>query len=323
MPDIVVFGSLNADLVLGVSALPGPGQTVLGGAIERHSGGKGANQAVAAARYAVEVTGSRQSASRVRMVGRVGADEHGARLREDLIAAGVDVTAVVVDPRHDSGIALILVDPAGENLIAVSPGANAAVDGEDVARVRRELRPDDVVLCQLEVPLPAVRQLAGAARAAGARLVCNAAPATPLPADLLAQLDVLVVNEAEARTVFGDPVRTPSAARAAAARAGCAVVVTLGAAGAVYAADPTNAADLVGHCPATGVTVVDTVGAGDAFVGALAASLAAGRPLPEAVAAGVAAGTHAVTHRGARWPGPPADPPDSPAGRPARPEGSD
>jgi ribokinase len=202
---------------------------------------------------------------------------------------------VAVDPTQATGQALILVDDAGENLIAVAPGANGGVDAADAAAAARGLRPGDIVVCQLEVPLPAMRALAAATRLAGARLVCNAAPATPLEADLLASLDVLVLNESEARVVLGSGVRTPDAAAAAATRAGCAVVVTLGAAGAVYA-EPGGVA---GHHPAPAVDVVDTVGAGDAFVGALAVRLAAGATLPEAVDVGVAAGSYAVTRAGA------------------------
>lgn len=292
MPDIVVFGSLNADLVIEVPELPRPGQTVLGGRVRRNSGGKGANQAAAAA-YQATVTGA---PVRVRMVGRVGHDEDGRRMRAELRAAGVDTDGVRVDPTVPSGTALILVDRTGENMIAVAPGANGAVDAADVARATAGLTPADLVVCQLEVPLPAVAALARATRDAGARLVCNAAPATPLDVDLLAAVDVLVVNEAEAEAALGAAVRTPSQAATAAAHTGAATVVTLGADGAVYA-EPAGEA---GHCPAPAVDVVDTVGAGDAFVGALAVALATGAGLAEAVAAGVAAGSEAVTRPGAR-----------------------
>jgi ribokinase len=291
MPDIVVFGSLNADLVLKVPTLPAAGQTVLGGSVRTYNGGKGANQAVAAARSASLLT----TAVTVRMVGRVGRDDNGHRLRADLAASGVDVEGVVVDPMEPTGMALILVDEAGENLIAVSPGANGAVDHTDAERAVSGLGPSDVVICQLEVPLPAVHALATATRVAGARLVCNAAPAAPLDTHLLQGIDLLVLNETEAQVVLGGDVREPAAAAAAAARAGCAIVVTLGAQGAVYA----ELDGASGNCPAPVVDVVDTVGAGDAFVGALAARLVAGAGLAEAVAAGVAAGSLAVSQAGA------------------------
>lgn len=303
MPDIVVFGSLNADLVIEVPALPRPGQTVLGGRVRRHNGGKGANQAVAAAHLAAALA----APVRVRMVGRVGDDEDGRRMRADLRAAGVDADGVRVDPAVPSGTALILVDRAGENMIAVAPGANGAVDASDVERATAPLSPADLVVCQLEVPLPAVAALARSTRAVGARLVCNAAPATPLPADLLAAVDVLVVNEAEAEAALGAAIRTPAQAVAAASRTGAAIVVTLGADGAVYA----ESAGEAGHCPAPAVAVVDTVGAGDAFVGALAVALATRAGLAEAVAAGVAAGSEAVTRPGARLTPPALDKPET------------
>jgi ribokinase len=294
VPDITVFGSLNTDLVLKVPGLPAAGETVLGADLRTFNGGKGANQAVAAARQA-RAKNPGQPVS-VRMVGRVGADDYGRVMREDLAAEGVDVTALDTDPTLPSGLAMILVDPAGENTIAVAPGANANVGAADVGRAGDGLRPGDIVVCQLEVPMPAVRALADAVRTAGARLVCNAAPAARLGADLLAALDVLIVNETEADMVLGAGLRTPEAAAEAAARNGCALVVTLGGAGAVYA-DPAGTA---GHCPAPTVTVVDTVGAGDAFVGAFAVSLASGGTLADAVAAGVTAGSHAVSQPGAR-----------------------
>lgn len=297
MPDIVVFGSLNADLVLPVPTLPQPGQTVLGGQVQRHHGGKGANQAVAAAWYAQAWA----APVRVRMVGRVGDDDDGRRMRADLQAAGVDIARVRVDPTVPSGMALILVDQTGENMIAVAQGANAAVDATDADRAVAGLSASDVVLCQLEVPMTAVTTLARATRAAGARLVCNAAPAQALDADMLAAIDVLVVNETEAQAVFGTAVRTPEQAAAAASHIEGTVIVTLGAEGAVYA-EPAGDA---GHCPAPVVKVVDTVGAGDAFVGALAVALATEADLAEAVAAGVAAGAEAVTRAGARPTPPP------------------
>ncbi|MFC7546766.1 ribokinase [Plantactinospora sp. GCM10030261] len=290
MPDIVVFGSLNADLVLEVPALPTAGQTVLGGRLRTNSGGKGANQAVAAAVHAGPGGPS------VRMVGRVGDDEHGRRMRADLAAAGVDTRHVAVDAAEPSGTALILVDGAGENMIAVAPGANAAVDAGDADRAVARLHPGDVVLCQLEVPLSATAALVAGARSAGARSVCNAAPATALDPEVLAALDVLVVNEPEARIVLGLDAPTPVGAAEAARRSGCAVVVTLGGAGAVWAT-PDGAS---GHHPAPSVPVVDTVGAGDAFTGALTVLLATGADLDRAVAAGVTAGSAAVTRAGAR-----------------------
>ncbi|MGI5215918.1 ribokinase, partial [Plantactinospora sp. CA-290183] len=270
--------SINADLVLDVPVLPVPGQTVLGAELRRHGGGKGANQAVAAARLA----DGADPRPNVRMVGRVGNDDDGLRLRGELSAAGVDVGGVLVDPAESTGVAMILVDGHGENLIAVAPGANAAVGAADVARATSGLGAGDVVVCQLEVPMAAIRSLVTTAAGRGARVVCNAAPAHPIEPGTLGELSALVVNENEARLVLGMTVTDPGTAADAAATAGCAVVVTLGADGAVWADRQGNA----GHLAAPVVRAVDTVGAGDAFVGAFAVWLSAGaelaRPWPSA-----------------------------------------
>jgi ribokinase len=276
---LVVFGSLNLDLVLPVATLPAAGETVLGGELRRYAGGKGANQAVAAA----------QLGGRVRLVGRVGADA--SFLLTEAAAAGVDVSGVIADPGTTTGHALILVDGHGENIIAVAPGANARVDHTDVARAA--LGPDDTLICQLEVPVPAVAAAVRTARAAGALVVLNAAPAVTVPPALLADVDLLVVNESEARAIgTADPA-------ALAARTGCAVVVTLGGEGAAFASHDGGRA---GSAPSYPVDVVDTTGAGDVFVAGLALARHQGADLPEAVAFAVAAGALAVTSPGARIP---------------------
>jgi ribokinase len=235
--DLVVFGSLNLDLVLPVGKLPGPGQTVLGGELRRYAGGKGANQAVAAARLTdaakgagpPEADAALSPGGRVRLVGRVGADAEGAFLLAEAAAAGVDVSGVRADTGAATGHALILVEEHGENIIAVAPGANARPDHTDAARAAGTLGPGDTLICQLEVPVPAVAAAVRAAHAAGALVVLNAAPAVAVPAALLADVDILVVNESEARAIgTADPA-------ALAARTGCAVVVTLGGDGAAFA----------------------------------------------------------------------------------------
>jgi ribokinase len=279
--ELVVFGSLNFDLVLPVGTLPGPGQTVLGGDLRRYAGGKGANQAVAAA----------QLGAPVRLVGRVGADAEGSFLLAEAAAAGVDVSGVLVDPGTTTGHALILVDGHGENIIAVAPGANARPDHTDAARAAGRLGPGDTLICQLEVPVPAVAAAVRAAHAAGALVVLNAAPAVAVPAALLADVDILVVNESEARAIG------TAAPAALAARTGCAVVVTLGSDGAAYAEPDGGRA---GSAPSYPVDVVDTTGAGDVFVAGLALARHQGADLPEAVAFAVAAGALAVTAPGAR-----------------------
>lgn len=275
------------DLVVRTPHLPAPGETVLGGPFETFPGGKGANQAVAAARMGARVT----------MVGRVGADAYGTELRSVLSREGVDLTAVRAAAGISTGVALITVDESGgENTIVVAGGANQRVSKEDVEGVAGLIRSADVLLMQLEVPLEAVAAAAKLAHAAGRRVVLNAAPAQPLPPDLLNAVDVLIVNQGEAAQIAGastdsDPIDLAKRLQAKGVRA---VVITLGAEGALVAeGGATN------QLPSARVDVVDTVGAGDAFCGSLAAMLAAGTPLLEAAKVGCIAGALAATKLGA------------------------
>jgi ribokinase len=286
-----VLGSINMDLVVRAPRLPDRGETLLGGPFARHPGGKGANQAVAAARLG----------ARVAMVGRVGADEHGRALVAGLAAEGIDVAGVAADPDAPTGVALITVDERGENTIVVSPGANAALGAAELEAALDLAASCDVVLAQLEVPLESVARAARVARAAGTLVVLNAAPAAPLPAPLLRDVDVLVVNEPEARAIAGGPVESRAdaedlAAGLAAAGPGI-VVVTLGARGCVAR----HRGATVRH-PAFAVQAVDATAAGDAFVGALAAALAAEGPaaLPAALRLASAAGALAASGHGAQ-----------------------
>jgi len=285
---VLVVGSVNLDLVYRVPHLPRPGETLLGGSLERVSGGKGGNQAHAAARVAA-------GGVEVALVACVGDDDAGARLRDDLAAAGVDVAGVVEVP-GPSGTALIAVDEAGENTIVVIPGANAAWPAEAVDGL--SFAAGDVVVLQLEVPFGVVAAVVERAAAAGARVVLNAAPFDPRVPQLLERVNVLVVNEVEAGQVLGlaGPVDAATVA-AATARLRPALVVTLGARGALVA----ESGD-VAEVPAQPVDAVDTVGAGDAFVGGLAAALAAGETLADAVRWGSAAGALTATVHGARHP---------------------
>jgi len=286
---VVVLGSLNLDEVASVAALPVPGETVLARGSSRHAGGKGANQAVAAAR----------AGARVRMVGAVGHDDAGAVLRGALRGSGVDVSGVRSIDGVSTGRALITVQDDGENTITVVPGANAELDASDVAAACDGLGPDDLLLLQLEVPAAVVRQAAAAAHAAGARVVLNAAPAGPV-ADLTRWLDVLVVNESEARSVLGPaaPAQDGVALAAAVAeRHQVLTVVTLGPRGAACAAPGGRRPDVQ---PAPEVEAVDTTGAGDTFTGYLAAALSAGDDLPAAVELGVRAGACAAARAGAQ-----------------------
>lgn len=288
MARIVVLGSLNMDQVVVVPHLPGPGETVVGGSLRTTPGGKGANQAVAAARLGGDV----------HMVGRVGRDDFGASLRAALVRDRVDVEALV-DDTEPSGTALIVVDERGENQISVAPGANGRLDGADADRAVALLDRGDVLLVQLEIPLATVSDAVRRARARGAGTVLNAAPARPLPAGLLADLDVLVVNEHEAAQLAGEAAPGQTDPEAAAARLLAmgpgAVVVTLGAAGSLL---HTSAGTRRQDAPR--IDVVDTTAAGDAFVGALARWLAAGRSLEGGLAYANAAGAHAAARPGAQ-----------------------
>jgi ribokinase len=288
---IVVLGSLNADLVIQVPRLPRAAETVMGEALRTFPGGKGANQAVAAARLGGAVS----------MVGRVGQDALGDMLLASLHADGVETSGVARSPGVSTGAALILVETGGQNMIAVAPGANREVDASDVERAATWLNtPHDLLLVQLEVPLRAVEASVRTARERGCRVILNAAPAsTPLPGSLLELIDVLVVNEVEAATLFNCSVSNldeAATAGHAARHAGAgAAIVTLGAAGAVLVA-----AGGPSHIPAYSVNAVDATAAGDAFVGALGLALVSGADLNSAARLGAAAGAAAATRLGAQ-----------------------
>lgn len=284
---IVVVGSLNLDLVASVARLPAPGETVLATSYAEHAGGKGANQAVAAAR----------AGGRVAMVGRVGGDDAGTRLRDGLAAEGIDVSEVrAVDA--STGRALIEVDDDGQNRIVVVPGANHAWGPDDLPH--EALARADVAVLQREVPDAVVAEAVRRAAAAGARVVLNLAPAGEVAAASLRDVDVLVVNESEAAALLHETeaavARAPGdAAQRLARRVRGDVVVTLGAEGATHAGRSGD-----GRAPGVPVTAVDTTGAGDAFVGALAARLDEGAGLAEAVRFACAAGAEAATREGAQ-----------------------
>lgn len=270
--DVCVVGSANLDLVARCERLPGPGETVLGSDYAEHPGGKGLNQAVAAAR----------SGARTAFVGAVGSDHAGDRLRQVAAAEGIDTRALAsVD--SPTGRALIGVDDNAENSIIVVSGANATVTADQVVGALPQAR---VVLAQLEVPLAAVHAALQAARAAGAITVLNPAPAAALPADLLALCDVIVPNEHELDLIGG--------ADALLAAGVGTVVVTLGSKGARVL---TRTSDH--HVQPFPVTPIDSTGAGDSFSGALSARLAAGDAMTDAVRYASAAGALATTVAGA------------------------
>ena len=279
-PVVVVVGSVNTDLVVRVPRLPGPGETVLDGAFHRGGGGKGANQAAAAARLG----------ARAILVGRVGDDDLGRGARAELEALGVDVT-FLGEGAEPTGVALILVDVAGENLIGVASGANGEVTAGEVADVVGSVAGGPaVVLAGLEVPDEAVVAAARAARDRGFAFVLNPAPAKPVPRELVALCDVLTPNRTE---VGGLGFASPEEMVAAGAKA---VVVTLGGAG-VEVHRPGAAPAAV---PAFPVEVIDTTGAGDAFSGALAWGLASGERLDGAVRLALAAAALSTQGMGAR-----------------------
>ncbi|MBA3266452.1 MAG: ribokinase [Nocardioidaceae bacterium] len=286
---VVVVGSVNRDYVCRLARLPAPGATVLGSDVMVASGGKGGNQAVAAAHAGADVF----------LVACVGDDEDGRALLADLGATGVHTSQVKLLPEVRTGAAFVFVAPDGENSIVVAPGANGRVDPSAVtAAVAALLDDSGVLVVQAEIPVPAVVSAMQAASGHGGRAVLNLAPYCELPAHAIALADPLVVNETEAGELGGEPVRGVAGAQAAAVKLlerARSVVVTLGAQGAVVAS-----AGEVAHVPAAEVEVIDSTGAGDAFTGALAAALSAGEDLISAVRSGVAAGTYAVGMPGAQ-----------------------
>jgi ribokinase len=303
-PRLTVLGSLNMDVSVTVPRLPAPGATVLGGAASFAPGGKGANQAVAAARLG----------GTVRMVGCVGDDDFGARLVAALAADGVDASGVRAVPGMPTGIAMITVDEAGENIITVAPGANREVGVAEIAAVGGA--PADVLVVSAEIPVSAIRAAlatqAGPGPAGPPVRVLNLAPAPAEAAELLATgVDWLVVNESEAAAVLGRPVAGLEGAAGAATdlvtRGSRHVIVTAGAEGAAYCGPSNRHSTGLGKgtgayaavtVPGFRVHAVDTVGAGDTFVGALAVGLAAGIAPFDAAAAAAAAAATATTRPG-------------------------
>ncbi|MBS1874323.1 MAG: ribokinase [Acidobacteria bacterium] len=290
---IVVLGSLNMDFVVRVEHLPAAGETVLGSGFQMIPGGKGANQACAAGRLSSRAVGTR-------MVGRVGYDVFADHLKASLAAAGVDVAYVHATRSQPTGIALIWVDRNGQNSIIVASGANHAIAASDVEGVRAAFRGASYALFQLETPLAAVAAAMKTAREEGAKTILDPAPACALPADLLAQVDVLTPNESEAMILLGgdpaaavvNPAETAAALRSLGPRA---VILKLGSRGCYYddGAETHSA-------PAFAVQAVDTTAAGDTFNGAFAVAMAEGQPVAEALRFANAAAGLSVTRMGAQ-----------------------
>jgi ribokinase len=281
-PLLVVLGAVNVDLVVRGVPLPRPGETVLGGSFERHQGGKGGNQAVAAARA---LRGGPADCA-VRFLGAVGDDPMGDEALEGLRTEAVDVSHVSVAPQQATGVALIVVDDAGENQIAVAAGANGTLTPDDVEGGLDGFGPGSVLLVSLEVPLEVVRRAAERARELGGTVVLNPAPAAEEARGLLDAADVITPNQRELFVLGHDAESIRSG------HPGFRVVLTLGERGAEI--------DGVTAVPAPQVRAVDTTGAGDTVNGVLAAGLLEGRSLEEAVRRAVAAASAAVTRAGAR-----------------------
>ena len=286
---IAVVGSLNMDLVVRVPRMPVPGETLIGHDFHVIPGGKGANQAVAAARLGAQVT----------MIGRVGDDDFGRAQQRNLAQEGIGVTHVSVDAEEATGIALITLDAAGQNSIILAPGANMRLTVAHVEAAAQAIADAEILICQLECPLEAVTRAIELARAEGVRVILNPAPARSLDTDLLHLVDYLIPNESETTLLTGIQVSDlPSAEKAAAnlrERGVSTVILTLGEQGALLA----NARGMI-HVPGYSVEVVDTTAAGDAFVGGFAVALAEGQLLQEAVRFANAAGALAVTRLGAQ-----------------------
>ncbi len=283
-PQIVIVGSANTDMVMKTPRIPGPGETVIGGDFFMAAGGKGANQAVAAARLGARVT----------LVARLGTDMFGDQAIAGYQHEGIDTTYIVRDADHPSGLALISVDAQGENSIAVASGANAHLTPLDVDRASQAIGEAHVLLVQLEVPLDAVGRAVTIAHDMGVRVILNPAPAREIPPPLLAQVSIITPNEHEARVVVGEPDQAHAIRRMLDAGVET-VLVTLGAQGVLWATRETQI--LV---PAFPVEAIDTTAAGDAFNGGLAYALGRGLSMAEAIRYANAVAAISVTRMGAQ-----------------------
>ncbi|MVM32967.1 ribokinase [Spirosoma sp. HMF4905] len=290
MPNqILVIGSSNTDMVVKTQKLPAPGETVLGGTFFMNPGGKGANQAVAAARLGGQVT----------FVAKVGDDIFGQQAVTGFQQEGINTRYILTDAEHPSGVALINVDASGENCITVAPGSNAHLQANETAEALQTMASDTLVLLQLEIPLSTVEHVVKQAARRGLRVILNPAPAQALPTDLFQHLFLITPNETEAELFTGIRVADLPTAKLAAQKLhelGVSnVVITLGSKGAYLSTETQD--QLISTAV---VKAIDTTAAGDCFNGALAVGLAEGQPLPDAIAFACKAASISVTRMGAQ-----------------------
>jgi ribokinase len=290
MVHVVVVGSINMDLVVSAERIPMPGETVLGHGFNTFPGGKGANQAVAAARQGAAVS----------FIGCIGVDSFGEELLNGLKAEHIETRNMIVSEDAPSGVALITLDSSGQNSIVVASGANSQLTSRQIRQKAGIFSDADVLLLQLETPLGTMIAAAEQAKEKNVIVVLNPAPAQPLPKELLTLVDVLVPNESETALLTGQPVETMEQVKSGAlgliAQGVASVVVTLGSRGAFLVMEDGSAI----HVPSFPVDVIDTTAAGDSFVGAFAVALAGGLSLEKAVLRGCAAGALATTRLGAQ-----------------------
>lgn len=288
MSAVVVVGSANLDFTIQVDRAPQPGETILGRDFLVSFGGKGANQAVGARRAGADVT----------FIGKVGEDQHGAQIRKNLEAVGIGVAGLISDASCHTGVAFILVDPAGGNQIVVASGCNYRLTPDELER-RDGVLSGVILLLQLETPLDTVLCALRRGRQKGMRTILNPAPAAPLPRESFSLIDVLTPNETEASHLSGVSVKNLNAAEKAGNRLrdmGCAdVIITLGPQGALWVGKHEGR-----HFPGLSVRSIDSTAAGDAFNGALAVALSEGKAMQDAIPFANAAGALATTHRGAQ-----------------------
>ncbi len=286
---IVVIGSSNTDMVIKMERIPKPGETILGGKFNTAAGGKGANQAVAAARAGGDVV----------FVARVGNDMFGEQAVDGFKKENIDVKNVLTDTTEPSGVALIFVDEKGENSIAVASGANANLSVEDVQNAREEILSANVVLMQLETPIDSIRAAAKIAKEKNVKIILNPAPAQTLDDELLSMLDILTPNETEAELLTGIEVKDLDSAKQAGKilldKGLKTVIITLGSQGALLVT--ANETELIEGFK---VNPIDTTAAGDTFNGTLATGLAEGKDLKNAIRFANAAGALSVTKLGAQ-----------------------